>query len=441
MSAKKNDPNQLDWFASIPGRETQETTPESGTAPEEPVAPTPASPTDAGNPLPEPDIEEPVEDETSAEPTPDTSFNPAEWEPPSQEPSPEPLPPAAPSGDRPESGDGDSGEFDPFASDPFFNPSVAEPAATPEELLLDRIVSQPGSTPASSASEAELQAAVAARQQAEAGLESARRELAALQERCALLETERDAARTETDRERQRHAEAEKTARARQSVTPLPPLAASMPSTRRAGGTTAVSRRTLRLAMLGAVVLCVVAYTIGRNHAPAPVMVMETDTAPEGTKDSGALPPSTALPLTEPVVVPAWPALEGGEYRITGGDSTRLVIFQYGVFSRGTTLAPAAERDLARIAAALKPVIASFRIEVEGHTDSSPVRSAHAYSDNQELGMARAAAAADFLTARCGIPADAIATSSAGDSNPPHSGNDPAAQRKNRTVVLKITRR
>ncbi len=443
MCARKNDPNQLDWFASMPEQETPPASPGPDPAsPPDPVAPAPKSPSD-DTPVPsEPDIA-PFEEDAVAPPAPsdDTSFNPAEWEDQPEEPLQQTPPPDPVPADQTPAPETSSADFDPFASDPFFNPESTQPSATPEELLLNRIVPPPRPPTGASLNEAEIQDAVRARQQAELELESSRRELAALQARCASLETERNAAVAEAGRERQLRAEAAAAHRARTVSAPLTHLSADMQPTRHTSGGDIVSRRTLHLALLGALVLCIAAYLTGRGRAPSPVTILDSESAPPQTEIAPAALPAAPAPAAEPSVAPAWPALGVKDCRVTGEDNTRLVVFQYGVFTRGVTLAPAARQDLARIAAALKPVIASFQIEVEGHTDSSPVRGARAYADNHELGLARATAAAEFLTAQCGLPADAIAATSAGDSHPPHPGNDPETQRRNRTVVLKITRR
>lgn len=404
MCAKRNDPNQLDWFATPPEKD----------------APAPPRPTFQFHTAPEPSA------------IPETPANP----PPSMNQTPEPIEQIATPAENPDTA------FDPFDSDPFFTTSYPpapepEPPATPEEKLLSRITAQPAPVADTSALEQEVRESRTARAQAETALLAARRQVDNLQARCATLESERDSAVAEATRERQLRADA---VAARNRPTPMArtPLSTELTASRQPtrGGT--IPRRTFQAVLLGSLVLCVVAYTLGRNHAPASSVTIMEETAPVAT-------PITPEPAaTEPApatILPDWPNLSGKDFRLTADGDTRIVVFQYGAFSRGTTLAPAAQRDLAKIAGAFKPVASSFKIEVEGHTDASPVRSTHAYSDNHELGMARASAAAEFLTANGGLPAESVSTSSAGDTRPPHPGKDPETQRKNRTVVLKITRR
>jgi outer membrane protein OmpA-like peptidoglycan-associated protein len=156
-------------------------------------------------------------------------------------------------------------------------------------------------------------------------------------------------------------------------------------------------------------------------------------------------PPPLPVPPA-PVVIPpekpaAWPSFGSDGYRVTGDAATRRVVFHYGVFSTGTTLSEAAQRDLAKIAAAFKADIRSFRIGIEGHTDATPVRSSNAFADNHELAMARANAAMEFMNEKCGIPREAMTAAASDNRNPPHPDTGRESQRKNRTVVLTITRR
>ena len=117
-----------------------------------------------------------------------------------------------------------------------------------------------------------------------------------------------------------------------------------------------------------------------------------------------------------------------------------MVTFQYGVFTRGVELSSEARQDLKTIATAIKAKGNRFHIEVEGHTDSAKVSGGKSSaSNNRSLGLARAKAAASYLVKSCGLPATAVTTSSAGEDNPPYPNTTPENQKKNRTVVIRIT--
>lgn len=452
MRMKRNDPNQLDWFASSPEKDS-------------PLPPRPQFHFNA-EPNPPADTPEPASQPPAPEQASDTSFHPVDWQQPDPEATmetPQPEDSRHPDSSYPPDTDGEPAStpaaaimqeppetnepqpeaaFDPFESDPFFTTSAQpapkpEPLVTPEEKLLSRITAQPSPIQDTSVLEQEIRNAMTARDQAVAALDSARRQVDNLQARCTMLESERNSALAEANRERQLRAEAV-AARGRPAPMTRPPFPSELNASRQPAQGTAIPRRTFHAALLGSLVLCVVAYTLGRNHAPASSVTIVEEPAPAAEPVMTEPAPTESTPTS---ILPDWPNPSGKDFRITAAGNARVVVFQYGVFTRGTTLAPAAQRDLARIAEAFQPVASSFRIDVEGHTDNSPVRSTHAFADNQELGMARATAAAEFLTANCGLPAASVTASSAGDTRPPHPGTDPESQRRNRTVVLKITRR
>ncbi|MBI3987005.1 MAG: OmpA family protein [Lentisphaerae bacterium] len=114
------------------------------------------------------------------------------------------------------------------------------------------------------------------------------------------------------------------------------------------------------------------------------------------------------------------------------------LIFSEGVFSRRAEIAQAAQPVLLNLAKQLRELPAGHRIEIEGHTDSDPVRAGGPVDDNQALGYRRAETVRDFLEEKGGLPALAMTVTSAGESNPPYPNTTPESRRKNRTVVLKL---
>lgn len=83
-------------------------------------------------------------------------------------------------------------------------------------------------------------------------------------------------------------------------------------------------------------------------------------------------------------------------------------------------------------------------IEVEGHTDNSPIATPQ-FPSNWELSGARAANAVRFFIAR-GIPADKLKAVGLGDTHPKAENTDatgapiPANQELNRRVVVKVVK-
>ncbi len=434
---KKRDTNQMDLFAMT-------NTESSDISPAQPSSSTPIIP-DPPQASPEPIAANTAPDA----PEPDSSFSPADWETPDVDSS---VPSETVETDcmtEPTPDEDAKDDFALFESDPFFNPSVAshqQPAVqsplpqtlSAEERLLEEIVQyKPANDANTSLSDVNAEQLIRELQVAVAALEGSRQEANKLRAQCSTLEEERNAARRDAEKERQLRSE---TLRNRQPSTfkPTPQeIFSRRPQTKEIG----ISKRTLYLALPGILVLCLLAYSLGRRQAPGTVTFIGTDEMPVAI-DSPALP--EAQPprpeATQPVSVP-WPSFEGSGYQVTGDNSSRRIVFNYGAFSRGTIIAETAQRDLAKIAAAFKQDIAAFKIEVEGHTDSTPVRSTHAFADNHELALARATAVAEFLTGKCGLPQEAVAAIAGDNNNPPHKGTTPDIQKKNRTVALKLIRR
>ena len=180
---------------------------------------------------------------------------------------------------------------------------------------------------------------------------------------------------------------------------------------------------------------------------PAPAAAVIAPVTPAGLPPAGSRtihpPPTAPIPRAPVKAVEhaaiAWPVLEGSRWKASRTDREIKVVFDYGTFSRGVELAETARQDLKTIATAIKAKGNQFRIEVEGHTDAAKVGSGRSFgSNNKSLGLARAKAAASYLTKQCGIPSSAISTSSAGEDNPPYPNTTADNQKKNRTVVLKI---
>ncbi|MEI6165585.1 MAG: OmpA family protein [bacterium] len=185
--------------------------------------------------------------------------------------------------------------------------------------------------------------------------------------------------------------------------------------------------------------------------APAPVLMPEPPANP--TPPPAPLLKVPTIEATPPATPPrpkpagrapgktvAWPALSGSHWDTMSSAKELKVVFHYGIFTRGTELSSTARQDLNTIAASLKGQ--PFKVEVEGHTDSTHVAKAKGNGkDNQAIGLARAKAAARYLIDSCGLPASMVSTSSAGETHPPYPNTSEANQQKNRTVVLKISAR
>jgi chemotaxis protein MotB len=98
------------------------------------------------------------------------------------------------------------------------------------------------------------------------------------------------------------------------------------------------------------------------------------------------------------------------------------------------TLRPAARAPLAAVAEVLKGL--TLPVEVEGHTDSTPIRGGP-YPSNWELSAARAATVVRFLQAN-GVAADRLAAVGYAEFKPVASNRHPEGRARNRRISLVV---
>jgi len=104
---------------------------------------------------------------------------------------------------------------------------------------------------------------------------------------------------------------------------------------------------------------------------------------------------------------------------------------------------PDAEDILGRVAGAIERIkYYRFAVDIEGHTDNSPIASLQ-FPSNWELSVARATTIVKFLLAR-GIEADRLKAAGYADTKPKFPNTDaqgvaiPENQARNRRIVLRI---
>ncbi|MEI8123078.1 MAG: OmpA family protein [bacterium] len=368
---------------------------------------------------------------------------------------------------------------DVFESDPFFNPEpdggipfdadvaplddvptiTIEPEppvspATAEERLLDTIVNTPPPQEPDSQSPAvteELTGLRAERDQALAdrntiltARDRARQELQILKTRFSTLESDLAAARMEVGKANQlrlqaesRHAESE--LQWNDKLTNLRRMLDEVETIRDELNTKRVSKILFIGAVVAGLLATTFAYFIGAgiNRTPETRSDIKIPAASPMLAEHPA--PASPMPRETPTPAIFWPSLNSEHWAITQSPREMTVVFNEGVFVQGVELATAAKQDLKTIAASIKARKNAFFVEVEGHTDATPVKKTKVNgTDNKELGLARAKAAAAYLIKQGGYPEDRVTTSSAGDANPPHPNTTPESRKKNRTVVLKI---
>ncbi|MEI6147754.1 MAG: OmpA family protein [bacterium] len=344
-----------------------------------------------------------------------------------------------------------------FDSDPFFNPEIdpattersgpdplpssapdmspESPPPTAEERLLDTIVGEPTEAREPITPDTTVPAAVEP-DRAQSRVTSLERELGIVRDQL-LRETQLRQA------ESVRFATSEREWK-RKSLT-AGRTALNMGENLAGGPTPRYPAPVIAMAIVALIFSTGLAFFVGRASTPPredpPADAAPADGPPAVAAETAPIPAPVLTPVpreTQPTPTP-WPALKGAGFKATRDGDALLVRFNYGVFARGTEMTGAACQDLRRIANTLTSSSAPYNIEVEGHTDAAPVSSGRPYSGNHELGLARAKVAAEYLSKQCGLPADRLTVTSAGEANPPYPNTTPESRRLNRTVVLKLT--
>jgi len=161
----------------------------------------------------------------------------------------------------------------------------------------------------------------------------------------------------------------------------------------------------------------------------------QTFTEPVQTKMAVAPPVAPVSPVRPSK---SWPAISVEGATISEKNNKLNIVFDYGVFTYLAIISSRAKTDLASIAMQINGQMGEYKLEVDGTTDSVPLGSSAAYTNNYELGMARAEAVVDYLVNECKLPASSLVATSSGDTNPPFPNTDIESRKKNRTVVLKL---
>ncbi|WP_424186870.1 OmpA family protein [Actinokineospora sp. G85] len=123
---------------------------------------------------------------------------------------------------------------------------------------------------------------------------------------------------------------------------------------------------------------------------------------------------------------------------LTPTPATLTITFPEAVFSRFTTLAPTGAATIAGTAAALAPLTDRVAITVIGHTEDARVSPSSGYRTNAELGLARAATAAEHMAQAANLPLTTFTLATAGDTSPPFPNTTEEGRARNRTITLSI---
>lgn len=125
----------------------------------------------------------------------------------------------------------------------------------------------------------------------------------------------------------------------------------------------------------------------------------------------------------------------------------RFVFQSEVLFGSGeAALSASGQSDLDKFAMVYKQLAAQLPpdlpviIEVQGHTDRTPIRNSGRFPSNWELSTARAQEVVNYLIAQ-GVPPERLAAVGMGEYHPIDSANNQEAYKRNRRIELKITSR
>ncbi len=138
---------------------------------------------------------------------------------------------------------------------------------------------------------------------------------------------------------------------------------------------------------------------------------------------------------------PNLPSNLPGIRKVKKGNVVTL-FFEKGLFYSGNDrLLPEAIPLLRSLAFLLKPLKGKTVIEIIGCTNNLPLPHSSKYLNNEDLGLSRATKIIDYLCRYEGFSANNFFATSMPETNPPYPNDSKANRIKNRTVIIKISKK
>jgi len=142
-------------------------------------------------------------------------------------------------------------------------------------------------------------------------------------------------------------------------------------------------------------------------------------------------------PAPAPAVTPIPADPEGMDIRKRGNDTVINLPSDVFFASGSSTLSPAGEKSMAKIAAYIRKNHSGGLIRVEGHSDSDPIKKTKGkYHCNYELSFERAHAVVHWLTDKGHVDSHRLICEAYAD-NQPQSPNDKSKNRRVEIVIGK----
>ena len=124
----------------------------------------------------------------------------------------------------------------------------------------------------------------------------------------------------------------------------------------------------------------------------------------------------------------------------------RFIFSSEVLFAPGkANLSSKGENELLKVGQILNAIMSdipekiNWVIQVDGHTDNSPLRNSPLFADNWELSQARALSVVRFMIRELYIPPARLSANGFGEFQPLNPADTPEARAQNRRIELKLT--
>jgi len=127
----------------------------------------------------------------------------------------------------------------------------------------------------------------------------------------------------------------------------------------------------------------------------------------------------------------------GISYGMKNGNMVISIPSSITFASGQATLSKDGQKALQNVATTLKKEYPGAKYEIEGHTDSDPIKKSK-FSSNRDLSIARAMAVLTYMVEDCKIPDEACIVAGYGQYDPVGSNKSEADKAKNRRVEIVV---
>lgn len=118
-----------------------------------------------------------------------------------------------------------------------------------------------------------------------------------------------------------------------------------------------------------------------------------------------------------------------------------IILFDEGLFGNGADLKSNMKNILEILSKSISPYAGQIIVKIIGSTDSTPITFNNNFKNNDDLSIARAKAVFDWVYESSRIPREDMMIGSLGELNTWFPNDTPENRLKNRTVIIKISKK